>query len=61
MESKKQIARKLLLRYECKEEWMGDVGSLHGPAHMARVFILQELIADQLEREGVKFDREATR
>ncbi len=34
---------------------------LHGPAHMMRVFILQELIATQLEREGLTVNREATR
>lgn len=34
---------------------------LHGPAHMIRVFILQELICQQLEKEGTQIDREATR
>ena len=34
---------------------------LHGPAHMMRVFILQELICDQLERQAITVDREATR
>ena len=56
-----QIPKYLLVSYKVKEESMRQDSYLHGPAHMMRVFILQELICDQLEREGITVDREATR
>jgi HD superfamily phosphodiesterase len=55
------IPKKLLYEYKVKPEWLQHQGLLHGPAHMMRVFILQELIAEQLSREGIKLDRAATR
>lgn len=56
-----QISVKLLLRFETKESWLEHKSDLHGVAHMTRVFILQELICEQLEREGIKINREAVR
>lgn len=55
------ISKELLHRYKTKKGWMGHESLLHGTGHMGRVFILQELICDQLEREGVVVNREATR
>ena len=61
MQNNKPILKELLNRHQVKKEWMGHDSYFHGPAHMMRVFILQELICDQLEREGIIVDREATR
>ncbi len=55
------IPQKLLYQYEAKSEWMGHDSYFHGPAHMMRVFILQELICDQLESQGITVNRAATR
>ena len=56
-----QIPKQLLYEYEVNEEWLLHDSHLHGLGHMTRVFILQELICEQLERQGIAFDRMATR
>jgi len=57
----KQIAEELLYAYEPKNEWLIHDSHFHGVGHMARVFILQELICTVLASEGLGVNREATR
>lgn len=61
MSAFKKIPKKLVYTYEPKDHWMSHDSALHGAAHMARVFMLQELICNQLEAEGTKVNRHATR
>ena len=56
-----QIPKQLLYEFETKQSWLRHDSRLHGVGHMMRVFILQELICDQLEGQGVAVDRQATR
>lgn len=55
------IREQLLYSFEPKQEWLSHNSYYHGIGHMTRVFILQELICDQLERRGVVVNRQATR
>ena len=55
------ITQQLLYDYEPKESWLAHDSDIHGVGHMTRVFILQELICDQLEKEGTAVNRQATR
>lgn len=55
------IPEKLLKKFETNESWLVHKSELHGVAHMTRVFILQELICEQLVSEGAKIDRKAVR
>lgn len=57
----KLIPKELLYAYEPKAEWLTHDSQLHGVDHMARVFILQELICDKLEAQGVRVYRDTTR
>lgn len=57
----KPISEQLLRDFEPKRDWLLHDSEVHGVDHMARVFILQELICQQLEAEGVKVNRTATR
>lgn len=56
-----KIPKQLIHKYKTSQESLRHDSYLHGPAHMMRVFILQELICEQLESEGVAVDRQATR
>lgn len=55
------IAERLLREFESKQSWLMHDSHWHGVDHMTRVFILQELICVQLEREGIVIDRRAVR
>lgn len=55
------ISSALLKHYETQESWLQYESHLHGIAHMTRVLILQELIAKEVEKEGIKLNREALR
>lgn len=55
------ISEQLLLGYETQQDWLRHDSLIHGVGHMSRVFILQELICDQLEQQGAVVDRQATR
>ncbi len=55
------ISQKLLKQFEPQKAWLTHDSYLHGVGHMARVFILQELICDGLEAKGVAVDRTVTR
>ena len=56
-----QITQELLYDFEPQESWLAHDSDIHGVGHMTRVFILQELICNHLESEGVVIDRQATR
>lgn len=53
-----QVSKQLLYKYEPKQEWLKHDSYWHGVGHMTRVFILQELICNQLDEE---LDRDAIR
>lgn len=55
------VTEKLLRQFEPREEWLAHDSDIHGVSHMARVFVLQELIGDELEKQGIKVNRIATR
>lgn len=55
------IPKRLLYEFETQEAWLMHDSLLHGVPHMTRVFILQELICDQLEEQGIAVNRDATR
>lgn len=57
----KPISLELLRKFEPRKLWLSHDSRLHGVDHMARVFILQELICDQLEQQGIAVNRAATR
>lgn len=47
--------------FEPKRSWLAHDSQLHAVDHMARVFIMQELICQQLASQGVTVNRTATR
>lgn len=55
------IPLSLIRKFEPKAAWLFHDSSIHGIDHMARVFILQELICDKLESQGTAVNREAVR
>lgn len=55
------ISEKLLRDFEPQESWLAHDSYIHGIGHLSRVFILQELICNKLEEQGVVVNREATR
>lgn len=55
------IPEQLIRKFEPKSSWLSHDSELHGVDHMARVFILQELICDRLEEQGIAVDREVVR
>lgn len=57
----KQIPNQLLYEHKTQQSWLLHNSRIHGVAHMMRVFILQELICDQLEAKDASVDRLATR
>jgi HD superfamily phosphodiesterase len=57
----KPISEQLVRDFEPQESWLAHDSSIHGVGHMSRVFILQELICDLLEKRGTIVNREATR
>lgn len=59
--AKHTIPEKVLRDFEPQKSWLAHDSYLHGVGHMARVFILQELICDGLEAKGVVVDRTVTR
>ena len=61
MDEHKKIPEQLLYEHEVKKGCLLHDGALHGPAHMMRVFILQELICDRLVSQGIAVNRQATR
>lgn len=61
MTNHKVVPEQLLREYKTRRKWLFHDGEIHGVEHMTRVFILQELICDELERLGVTVDRQVTR
>lgn len=61
MKAYQPISQKLLRDFEPKQAWLLHDSHLHGVDHMARVFILQELICDKLNAKGIAVNREAVR
>lgn len=61
MKEFQQIPIQLLQEFEPQRSWLMHDSHLHGVDHMARVFILQELICQKLEAQGVTVNREAVR
>lgn len=57
----KPIPIDLILNYEPQSLWLSHDSEIHGIDHMTRVFILQELICDKLEKNGTMVDRDVTR
>ncbi len=55
------IPIELMLKFEPKQAWLSHDSWLHGVDHMARVFVLQELICNRLEQQGESINREAIR
>jgi hypothetical protein len=55
------IPEQLIRNFEPKSTWLSHDSELHGVDHMARVFILQELICDKLEEQGIAVNREVVR
>lgn len=55
------IDESLIRKYEPRAEWFQLDSLLHGISHLARVFILQEIISERLLAEGRQFDHEAVR
>jgi uncharacterized protein len=55
------ISEQLLYEFEPQESWLAHDSYFHGVGHLTRVFILQELICNQLEAEGVTINRQALR
>jgi hypothetical protein len=51
----------LLIKFEPQGAWLSHVSEIHGIDHLARVFILQELICGLLEQQGKTVNREAVR
>jgi uncharacterized protein len=58
---KRSISEQLLRDFEPKQKWLSHDSMLHGPGHLSRVFILQELICTQLESTGIRITRVALR
>lgn len=55
------IPERLIRRFEPQADWIASDNYLHGVGHLTRVFILQELISQQLVKDGIKLDRLALR
>lgn len=55
------IPEQLIRKFEPKSSWLSHDSDLHGVDHMARVFILQELICSKLEDQGIAINREVVR
>jgi len=55
------IPVQLIRKFETRSSWLSHDSELHGVDHMARVFIVQELICDRLEQQGVAVNREVVR
>lgn len=55
------IPLKLIKKFEPRSAWLLHDSFYHGVDHMARVFIMQELICDKLELQGMKVNRKAVR
>lgn len=55
------IPIELAMKYRPHTSWLSHESEIHGIDHMTRVFILQELICDRLEEQGITVNREATR
>jgi len=55
------IPEQLIRKFEPKSSWLSHDSELHGVDHMARVFMLQELICDKLEEQGIAVNREVVR
>lgn len=55
------MTEELLRKFEPHQSWLMHDSYLHGVGHMARVFVLQELICDGLQTQGVAVNRTATR
>ncbi len=55
------IPEQLIRKFETKSTWLSHDSELHGVDHMARVFILQELICSKLEDQGIAVNREVVR
>lgn len=56
-----RISETLLRQFEPQQSWLSHKSRLHGVDHMARVFILQELICEELVWQGIEVNRTATR
>lgn len=58
---KQPISEQLLRDFKPKKTWLLHDSLVHGVDHMARVFILQELICDRLEMQTTTVNRKALR
>lgn len=47
--------------YRPRKSWLAHESRIHGIGHLSRVFVLQELISDKLEANGVNINRTALR
>lgn len=61
IKSLKPISEQLLRDFEPQESWLAHESYLHGVGHLTRVFIMQELICNLLEEQGITVNRQATR
>lgn len=61
IESSGKIPETLLRQFEPQQSWLAHDSHIHGVDHMTRVFILQELICEQLVQQGIVVNRTATR
>lgn len=61
MRAYQPIPEQLLREFEPQQSWLMHDSHVHGVDHMARVFILQELICQKLEEQDIKVNREALR
>ena len=61
MRAYRPITEQLLREFEPQQSWLMHDSHVHGVEHMARVFILQELICQKLEVQDIKLNRDALR
>lgn len=55
------ISQAILEVHKPNEAWLHHPSRIHGTGHLTRVFILQELLCEQMVKLGVKVDRDAPR
>lgn len=55
------IPESLIREYQPQESWLRHDSTIHGIGHLTRVFILQELISNQLVRDGEILNQQALR
>ena len=55
------MTEELLRQFKPRKGWLAHDSYIHGVSHMARVFVLQELICNELEKQSMAINRTATR